>query len=290
MSAFYIMIAGLMLSFSATAEPKDNIQWVLLDFPPFLDVQNVDSQDEVTLARLKGPIADIHKELARSLPDFKHSYRMASFRRAQKLFEAHSHHCTILFLKTPEREKYLVYGGIIASTIPPGLVIDENRRDTIEKFVDKSGMVDLHKLLTDSEFKLGTVEGRSFSNEVDNSMNASQTPITKLVSDRAMASLFQMVATKRLDGALAYYLEMSNEQKSNSRTKALRFYPLKQDQSTINLRVSCERSPWGELTVKKISDAAKKETVREKISTLLMQTLPPESRKPASQEKYNSLQ
>gem|GEM_PF-6023953 len=272
------------------AEPKDNIQWVLLDFPPFLDVQNVDSQDEVTLERLKGPIADIHKELAQSLPDFKHSYRMASFRRAQKLFESRNHHCTILFLKTPDREKYLVYGGIIASTIPPGLIIDEKRHDSIQKFIDKNGMVDLHELLTDSQFKLGTVEGRSFSNEVDKSMNASQTPITKLVSDRAMASLFQMVATQRLDGALAYYLEMSNEQKINSRTKTLRFYPLKQDQSTITLRVSCERSPWGEITVKKISEAVKQEPVREKISTLLMQTLPPESRKPASQEKNTSLQ
>jgi len=286
---FIILVVALFtLGPPASAENKEAIRWVLLDFPPFLDVDDTYADQEVTLDKIKGPIADIQRELEKSLPSFEHSYRMVSFRRAQKLFESKNHHCTILFFKTPDREKYLVYGGLIASTVPPGIVIDEKRKDQIQSFIQKEG-VDLHQLLTQSSFRLGIVEGRSFSPQVDNSMATSKLPITKLVSDKTMGQIFQMIASNRLDGALAYYLELANEQKENPRTQSLRFYPLKQEQTTINLRVSCEKSPWGEITVKKVSDAVKSESVKAKISTLLMQTLPPEARKPA-QEKYNSLQ
>lgn len=288
MSFIAFLVALLAGGPSTAAEGKESLRWVLLDFPPFLDIDDSYADQEVTLEKIKGPIADIHRELEKSLPNFEHSYRMVSFLRAQKLFESKQHHCTILFLKTPEREKYLVYGGLIASTIPPGLVIDDKRRDQIQGFLNKDG-VDLHQLLTQSPFRLGIVEGRSFSPQVDRSLNASQKPITRFVTDKAMGNIFQMISSNRLDGALAYYLEMANEQKENPRTQSLHFYPLKQEQTTINLRVSCEKSPWGNATVKKVSEAARNESVKAKISTLLMQTLPPEARKPAL-ERHNSLQ
>jgi uncharacterized protein (TIGR02285 family) len=88
-----------------------------------------------------------------------------------------------------------------------------------------------------------------------------------------MGSLFKMLNSQRVDGVLAYYLELAEEQERNPESRDLRFYPLRQDFTNISLPVSCEKSPWGKKTLNRISLAVKDEAVKQKLSALVKQTL-----------------
>jgi uncharacterized protein (TIGR02285 family) len=277
----------VMYSHEALAiETKSNtIHWVLLDFPPFLAMpKEMQDTDSNSLAEAKGPFAEIHRELEKALPEYSHTYRMVTFQRAQKLFESKKQYCTILFFKTPAREQYLIFGGALASTIAPGIILDERRIENYKDYM-KNSEVDLPGLLQSPSFRLGVVEGRSFSSKIDGFVEDSKNPVFRNISDRTMGGLFKMLAAKRLDGVLGYYLELANEQKNNPDTKTLHFYPIQQEKNILTLRVSCEKSPWGADTVRKITEVTKKEAVRAKVSNLLLQTLPPDMKKNVDEPK-----
>ncbi len=252
------------------------LHWVVLDFPPFLSV-SADTDGNVDITKSSGPIADIQKELVKALPEYDHSYRIVSFMRAQKLFESHAQYCTILFFRTPEREKYLYFGEMMATTTPPGLIIDKTRKDLLKNSMVE-GRVDLPKLLA-SDFRLGIVQGRSFSGEIDTMITKSEPSIFKLVLNQTVGRLFLMLRANRLDGVLAYYLEFKNEQERNPAAGSLQFVSIQLQNHTLELPVACEKSPWGKDMTKKISQISKTPALQKKIYILLKQTLPPEFEK-----------
>lgn len=94
-----------------------------------------------------------------------------------------------------------------------------------------------------------------------------------MVVNEAMGSLFKMLNAQRVDGVLAYYMELAEEQERNPHASDLRFYQLKQDHISISLPVSCEKSPWGKKTLGQIGIAVKDEGVKQKMSALVKQSL-----------------
>ncbi|MNL57472.1 hypothetical protein D3C87_1810390 [compost metagenome] len=88
-----------------------------------------------------------------------------------------------------------------------------------------------------------------------------------------MGSLFKMITAQRIDGALAYYLELAEEQARNPASRELAFYPLRQEQEILSLPVSCEKTPWGQRTLRNIARAVKDQAVRAKLAELTRQTL-----------------
>ncbi|MFS4459489.1 TIGR02285 family protein [Bdellovibrio sp. HCB2-146] len=271
---FFILLV-FFLSFEARADVKsmpvnreNEIGWVLFNFPPLFKFSEGTSDIEKSV----GPMAEIQRELVKALPQYKHSFHLVTFPRAKKLFESGNHYCTILLLKTEEREQYLYFGSTIATTLPPGLVILRKNENLIKPSSTHS-TVDLLKLLQTTNFQLGVVSGRSFSSEVDHSLTQAQKSVYKLVVSEAMGSLFKMITAQRIDGALAYYLELAEEQARNPASRELGFYPLKQDQEILSLPVSCEKSEWGKRTLKNIARAVKDQAVREKLAELTRQTL-----------------
>lgn len=279
----YLLTIMLLLAFSqspvyAGALEDKSIHWILLDFPPFVDIgtQNI---DDIDFTKVQGALADIQKELVKNLNSYNHSFQVVTFQRAEKLFISKKNYCTILFLKTPEREKYMIFGDSIASTLPPGIVLNLSKSRSLASSTMQTPILDLADILNNS-FRLGVVKGRAFSPEINKILKKNQEPTQQLVTNKAIGSLFKMLLANRLDGVISYYLEFTNEQARNPAAKNLTFHPLRHNQYKLDLPVACEKSPWGEKMVKLISQTAKKPAVQKRIALLLKQTIPPETHFP----------
>lgn len=274
-----LLLLSIGLFYSSTIFAKQEINWVLLNFPPLMQLAT-EHDGEVDINKAQGPMADIQAELVKSLPEYQHRYHMVSFLRAKKLFESEKGYCTILFLKTKEREQYLSFGDTIARTMPPGLVMDKHKLEQV-KDSRQGNALDLQHLLKKTPFQLGVVNGRSFSMAVDRAIASVEKPIFRMVTNEAMGSLFKMLMAQRIDGVLAYNLELAAEQERNPAAADLRFIPLVQERAVISLPVSCERSPWGQKTLGRISKALKDDVVKEKLAALVKRTLLTEAPEPA---------
>lgn len=249
----------------------DGISWVLLNFPPMMKL-DIDREGEIDIAQASGPMAELQRELVKALPQYKHLYKVVTYPRAQKLFESHGGYCTIMFLENNDRSEYLYFGDTIAMATPPGLVTHK-KNEALLKISEQNQLADLEQLLRTQDFQIGLVSGRSFSPRIDAALADPKKPVFKIVIYEAMGSLFKMLNAKRVDGVLAYYMELAEEQERNPAASDLRFYQLKQDHKTISLPVSCEKSPWGKKTLAQISVAVKDEGVKQKLTALIKQSL-----------------
>lgn len=255
----------------AELAPDQEISWVMLNFPPLMKLP-VNRDGEIDIDRASGPMSELQRELVKALPQYKHKYRIVTYPRAQKLFESHGGYCTILFLDTKDRREYLYFGETIATATPPGLITNK-KNEPLLKLSSKNSLVDLEQLLKTQDFQLGIVSGRSFSPRIDAALVVTKKPVYRMVVNEAMGSLFKMLNAQRVDGVLAYYMELAEEQERNPHASDLRFYQLKQDHISISLPVSCEKSPWGKKTLGQIGIAVKDEGVKQKMSALVKQSL-----------------
>lgn len=266
-----LCFSGVGATASEDVPQENRISWVLLNFPPMMKLE-IDREGEIEISHAKGPMADLQKELVKALPQYKHHYKVVTYPRAQKLFESQGGYCTIMFLENPERAEYLYFGENIATATPPGLVINK-KNEAILKLTGSNRLVDLEQLLKTQNFQLGIVNGRSFSKRIDAVLTETKKPVFKMVIYEAMGSLFKMLLANRVDGVLAYYMEVAEEQARNPDAADLRFYQLKEDHKTISLPISCEKSPWGKKTLSQIAVAIKDEGVKQKLSVLIKQSL-----------------
>lgn len=251
------------------------IQWVMTDFPPFLILPSQES--EVDIQKAQGPFAEAYRELVRSLPQYEHKFVRASFTRAEKLFASQKHFCTLLLQETQDRARYLIFGTEVARALPIGLVVPTASLESIKKFQSEAG-VDLEALTHGEGFRLGVVQGRSYSEKIDPIVDKSQESF-KLISDRAIGGLFSMLEKKRVGGVLAYYLEKLDHDKIKGSSKELTYLSIKQAPPFISVRASCEKSPWGEATIKEISHIVVEKKIRKKIYDFFLISLPEDMKK-----------
>lgn len=280
--AVFLFLIGLLLAGGRPVmaiEPPaalPTINWVVNDFPPFLVLPAGEQEMDVNIHEAKGPFAGIHRELMAAMPRHQHRFVRVSFLRGERLFRSHKGYCTILLQKSPDREQYLHFGEEIARSFPVGLVtLDEGERVPPKGTAE----VDLENVLAVGQFRLGVVKGRSYSVALDRLL-AKANVATRIVDDKAMGNLFLMLEKKRVDGVLAYYLEMADYRKETLAPSSVRFTPIKGLPPFISLWPSCEKSPWGAQTLKEVGKVVKEKKVKTKIYQFFMQELPPPMHKP----------
>ena len=259
---------------SAVETPQaETIQWAMMDFPPFIVLSSDGAA--VDIQKSKGPFAEMYRELVRSLPQYNHKFVRASFPRAERLFLSGRHFCTLLFQDTPERANYLIFGAEVARTLPIGLVMSPATYRKFQRYETPGGM-ELTKLVQAGEFRLGVVQGRSYSPKIDEVIAKAQGSF-RHVSDQAVGGLFSMLEKNRLDGVLSYYLEEWDHRKGRD-SAALRYLPVKEAPAYVSVRASCEKTPWGEATIKEISKVVVEKNVRGRIYDYFQESLPKEMR------------
>lgn len=277
--AVFLLISTLLIAAHAlqndasaierTPSGRPVIHWVASDFPPFLVLPD-DSSMNIDINKARGPFAAIYRELVQALPHYEHRFVRVTFRRAEIFFAARKGYCTIQLQKSAERKRFLSFGEELARSFPVGLVI--HARGTPGVQAGKKD-IELAGLLRRPLFRLGVMEGRSYSQKIDDILSQSRRT-ARIVGDGAMGNLFLLLEKKRLDGILAYYLEMTDYQKNNEGVPPLRFLKLKEAPDHISVWASCEKTPWGDAVLKEVNQAIRYKNLRKRIQEFILNELP----------------
>lgn len=272
----FLFSMWLLPQIAGAIEPppqKPAIQWIVNDFPPFLVLSGEGMM--VDISQAKGPFASIYQEIERALPGYSHRFVRVSFTRAEKLFSGQGGYCTVLLQKTKEREKFLIFGDELARAFPVGLVVHTKGTPGIR---DDQKDVDLKELLATGKFRLGVIQSRAYTQQIDDILSHSG-HATKIVGDSAMGNLFLMLEKKRVNGVLAYALEKTDYERNNIAVPALKFLNVKNMPNHISVWASCEKSLRGEQILKDLTRAVREKNVKGKIYKYFMQELPPDMKK-----------
>lgn len=285
--AFFAAVATVTATTPATAKASGSgaedktITWVLNDFPPFIALNSNDR--EVDVQKAQGPIAEMYQELVVALPQYQHRFIRVPIKRAENFFQKRRQACTLLLQETPERSKYLTFGEEVAVSLPVGLI---TLQDFSRKNVTSQSALDLTKLLQSHQFRLGVVRGRSYSGDVDALVQRTRNSYS-VVSDGTVRNLLMMLKAQRVNGVLAYYLEMAEFERTQGFGLAFQFSKVSEAARKTQIRASCEKSPWGQATLKDISSIVKKRKFKLKAHHFLLSVLPAE-RRSEYQQLYKS--
>lgn len=256
---------------------EKTIQWLMHDLPPVISLQD-DSGLEVQINKATGPIAQMYKTLAESLPQYHHRYLRIPFMRSEKLMREKKQFCTLLLQENESRQEFLTFGEEVAVNIPPPPGIVMLRGTPEDRYVLEDSHVSVKDTLAKGDFRLGVVKGRYYSPELQDFLKTDKSSYN-FVNDGSVANLLSMIGKARLDGVLAYYFEMADYENRHPRAPSLQFLPVKETDDFSIIRASCEKTPWGEKALKAISKVVKEKKFKDMSHEYLLSILPPERRK-----------
>ncbi len=193
------MVLGAVCTGSAFAQDRSpepfDITWYLFDYPPSYitkgPYEGQGYQDQI--------LADIE----RSLPSFQIHRTATSVARVMANMEHAKGACAGALAKTPERMTHMVFSDPILVSMPIGLVIREDTKQTLAPFLDDKGQVMLPALVKAKGLSAGIVKGRVYGRALDNAL-AEEARSGNAVRAGQGHLVFRMLARGRIGYTFGY--------------------------------------------------------------------------------------
>ncbi|MDZ3996242.1 TIGR02285 family protein [Pseudomonas sp. Teo4] len=240
-------LTGLLgLLFALATGPvlaKERLLWLVRDLPPFTILEGAEKG--------QGVIDRLLPQLIAQMPEYEHDIvRVNRARGIQMLQDPRTLTCDPTLLWTPEREKFVHFSIPSLGVLSGGLLVRRQDQAVVAPYLLEQ-QVDLKRLLTDTQLKLGIVAERSYSAQVDAILR--QLPdeaFSRHYGNDATASLLQMQERGRLKLVLGYRHEVSylTGQQGGSKDDFL-FYPILGVNRFQFLHVGCSDTPLGRQAV-----------------------------------------
>lgn len=239
---------AMILMMGLNAQAKEVINWFVADLPPFISTNTTNEAIDIQAA--SGPIADLHRQIEKSLPEYEHHYHLQSIPRGEVSLKNKNHYCTLILLQSPQREEFAYFGASFTKTpYKMGLI-------TLKKFIDQKN-IDLENYLQKKDFTLAVLSKRFYGNEVAPVLKKYSSRTISLVRDEEnMAAIFKLLEKNRVQGTLGYKFEIDDYLTKNP-SASIDFQPVKQMSRGHFGRVSCEKTPWGKIALDKVSNVIK---------------------------------
>lgn len=226
----------------AAPAPSAGVRWLTMDYPPVFILDG---------PRKGQGIGDVATRLAiAALPDYATRLEPlpVNYVRIEREIQSHPDLCFSAFVKTPDRERYMVFSEPYVLFMPPRLLLPAGQ-------VPPGGAdepVDLEALLG-SGFHLGVLGGRRFGAGVDAALEryADQDNLYRRFSRDQLSGLFDMLARheRGLDGVLAFPNEITYYSQSHRNAPALESFPIKGAPPFLRGRFGCANSPEGKALI-----------------------------------------
>ena len=233
----------------ASAVAQDTIVWFHTDFPPMSIIQGSDAGT--------GASDKWGRYLMEHLPEFRHEKLISNVARQHEEMKHRDNACFRSFIKTPEREKYLVFSEQIVDVLPNGLVTLSSRKAELEPFMNQKGELRLAELLADGRYKIGVASGRSFGPKIDSvvgSLKGGANIVPFASGDIFYTGLVYLSKRGTVDGLLGYAIELEYGLGRLKEDPSLfTFLPIAEDTSLVPVYISCSKSPMGEKIISRIN-------------------------------------
>lgn len=240
--AMALSVPGVQAASSEPAEPP-TIEWYMIDLPPI--------QISSGALRGQGYTDVIRWRLIAGLPGYRHVLRMANVERILADIRTKSNVCNPAFLRTPEREQYMVYADPLHAQFPNGAVIVKSRREELAPFITTDGRLKITELVEAGKGTIAVQSGRSYGVMLDGVLdkaNKRQRVVT-LTSGRPVAAKLGLVDKGRVEVALLYPYELAFHLASSRDLTQYEFLPIEGNGTYTLNYLACSRSTLGEKLV-----------------------------------------
>ncbi|MBV8659751.1 MAG: TIGR02285 family protein [Burkholderiales bacterium] len=263
------LLAWMLGCTFACAGDKPVVRWLVLDFPPFHIVSGPD--------RGTG-LRDRYLDALRArLPDFDSRVEVSDTTRQTALMQAGLPVCSISMLKTPERERYMVFSDQpYGVQLPVRLIMTNTGAAALGPLAEDQG-VDLMHVLGGGLIRLGVLPKRRFGPMIDNVVDEARrrypSAVLEFNENDVLASLLDLVGKGRIEAALGYSVEVEQLRLRNAKLGEYTFLPLTQAPDVVPTYVACSRSTIGgrviaQLNAQGFNDAATRQLRQDYLALL----------------------
>ncbi|MFJ4053573.1 TIGR02285 family protein [Pseudomonas sp. NPDC089743] len=254
------LLFGLLLAMAiAPVQAKERLLWLVRDLPPFTILEGA--------AKGQGAIDRMLALLIEQMPEYDHDIvRVTRARGIQMLQDPASFTCDPTLMWTPERAKFVHFSKPALGAMSGGLVVRKQAEPLLAPFLD-GAQIDLKRLLSDKQLKLGLVAGRSYSTQIDAILHPlPDSVLSRHYGNDATANLLQMQRLGRLQLVLGYWPEVRYLiQQQGGSLDDYQFHPIQGVDRYQFLHVGCSDTPSGRAAIAHIDQL---------LSALRQDTLP----------------
>jgi len=243
-----LLITCLLTSISY-AQTEDNIiYWPYFSYPTLFIIEDEN--------QLSGSGISIQDYLIQNMPEFNHKRISASPKRMFENLKHGAQYCVVGALKTPDREKFMLYSDPCRVSFYPMLVIRPNDKN----ISISDNQVSIKHLLDNDHLVFGEIAGIRYGKEINQLLehykNKENVKHIETVSGPdALVQLMRMLVNKRVDYFIAepttiqYFLK-----KEPDLSHKLTFVRMKeQSQVAAAGYVTCPKNEWGKKIIDKLN-------------------------------------
>lgn len=234
----------LAASFGVRAAEPPTIEWYMIDLPPVQILSGA--------LRGKGYTDRIRWRLiAAGLTEYRHVLRIANVQRILADIKAKPNVCNTAFLRTPEREQFMVFAEPLHAQFPNGAVILKQRHGEIQRFITAEGTLAVDALIDQGKGTLATQSGRSYGVVLDGLAEKArqQNRLVVLTSSHPVESKLGLLKKRRAEAALLYPFELSFHLANTSEEALYEFLPVEGNGTYTLNYLACSKSPLGEQVI-----------------------------------------
>ncbi|MFT6896157.1 MAG: hypothetical protein ACJA13_000554 [Paraglaciecola sp.] len=231
----------LCLSLSIFSLHAQDIHWLKADFEPCHVLDK---------AKKAGYCDLIDKLTIDTLPEYHHTFEFSTSDRYANIMATEKEFCTTDLLRSPQREKYMLYSNIRLYILSNGLLAREG--DTrLDPYLNDEGEIELKQILR-SKLALGLNEKRVYGAGIDNLLQdlGNQSPIAFTGNENKTAQLLVM---KRFDYTLGFPTEIGLIEQDAKLQHRVVYFPIAGETRLLPTYVSCRKSALGQQIINKIN-------------------------------------
>ncbi|MBU3914808.1 TIGR02285 family protein [bacterium] len=247
MKAPLIIIIFMFFSFSSYA--KDVITWQVIDWPPFMMLENDSAKGEFGL---------LLELLQKNLQEYDHINLPMNWSRFWYNVEKGEHYCNIMAFKTSEREKIAEFTIPFTIALSNAIIMEKKTIKRLE--LEEAKPLSLVKLLKMENVKGILIKTRSYTSPIDNllKIHENESNITRFPGFKENAILLLLAG--RMDYMLEYPGIASHMRKKVTGVPGeLVSLQIKEINPISIGHIACPKNDWGKQLVGRINTVIKRE-------------------------------
>ncbi|XVJ70793.1 MAG: TIGR02285 family protein [Rhizobacter sp.] len=237
----FLALTSLRVSGQPAVDPaRETIKWYSTHFPPYV---NLSGQDQG-----HGAFQLVMKTLVKNLPQYQHRSVEASLPRVIESIKTTPDGCTVMLLRTKEREALMDFSARAHThVLPNGMVTLRRKMDALRPHINERGEIRLDELLGSKKFKLALAQDRSWGEGIDPIVRKHAANLISISSTEVFASrLLKLTNQNEFDAIIGYAIELKytvNELKLNQADYVV--LPIAESSNLLPVSVSCSYSTQG---------------------------------------------
>lgn len=223
------------------ASDKESLTWGILNFPPFQILEgprqgsgSFDGELQMLIARM---------------PEYAHEVIPMSFARRREDFIAGANLCTPGIFRSPAQALNLAISIPALTHLDNRIVFLKDKA----KLFGEDNPIDLDKLFNDEKLVGAVVPGRSYSPNIDQSIQRFHGKPNLMIRPLEAKQLFEMLLNRDLDYLILFSHEAAFLADQSDSTERIMNRPIAGTPPYIYTHVACTGNAWGQAIIAKIN-------------------------------------